>query len=287
MAASPPKPSPGNGTGTGMEQTTFRRILNTGLTGHDPRQAEQGYVLFSPMNDLNQTLIIDMAGEVVHRWQHGENIGLYGSLNARGNLYMGAKMKDENSDLFQIWPAFKGGQIREVAPDGEVLWTHTDPFHHHDQCSMDHGGCLYLSLETVPEELAQRVRGGHHPPDNRTTMYADVIVEVDREGNRIWEWRAIEHLDPEIDELELSEGRWEWTHGNSIAALDDDRVLVSFRAGDLSILMSPRGLLRWAQGSAIFGGLLAEVDYTFLNRLHRDERALAEEMLQALGLRAD
>ena len=44
MAASPPKPSPGNGTGTGMEQTTFRRILNTGLTGHDPRQAEQGYV---------------------------------------------------------------------------------------------------------------------------------------------------------------------------------------------------------------------------------------------------
>ena len=204
MAASPPKPGVGNGTGTGMEQTTFRRILNTGLTGHDPRQAEQGYVLFSPMNDLNQTLIIDTAGEVVHRWQHGENIGLYGSLNARGNLYMGAKMKDETSDLFQIWPAFKGGQIREVSPDGEVLWTHTDPFHHHDQCSMDHGGCLYLSLETVPEDLAQRVRGGHHPPDNRTTMYADVIVEVDRAGNRIWEWHAIEHLDPEIDELELS-----------------------------------------------------------------------------------
>ena len=54
-----------------MEQTTFRRILNTGLTGHDPRQAEQGYAVL-PMNDLNQTLIIDMVGEVVHRWQHGE-----------------------------------------------------------------------------------------------------------------------------------------------------------------------------------------------------------------------
>ena len=255
MAAAPPNRAPETARATGMEQTTFRRILNTGLTGHDPRQAEQGYVLFSPMNDLNQTLLIDMAGEVVHRWQHGENIGLYGSLNARGNLYMGAKMKDETSDLFQIWPAFKGGQIREVAPDGEVLWTHTDPFHHHDQCSMDHGGCLYLSLETVPEELAQRVRGGHHPPDNRTTMYADVIVEVDREGNRIWEWRAIEHLDPEIDELELSEGRWEWTHGNSIAALGDDRVLVSFRAiHTVGIIDKATGKFLWKYRHPEMGG---------------------------------
>ena len=127
MAAAPLTAGAGDGPGKAMEQTTFRRILDTGLTYHDPRQAEQGYVLFSPMNDLNQTLIIDMAGEGVHRWQHGENIGLYGSLNTRGNLYMGAKMKDEASDLFQIWPAFKGGQIREVSPAGEVLWTHTDP----------------------------------------------------------------------------------------------------------------------------------------------------------------
>ena len=69
-------------------------------------------------------------------------------------------------------------------------------------------------------------------------------------------------------------------HAEAILEIRDD-------FGDLSILMSPRGLLHWAQGSAIFGGLLAAVDYTFLNRLHRDERALAEEMLQALGLRAD
>ena len=61
MAAAPSTAGAGDGPGKAMEQTTFRRILNTGLTGHDPRQAEQGYVLFSPMNDLNQTLIIDMA----------------------------------------------------------------------------------------------------------------------------------------------------------------------------------------------------------------------------------
>jgi len=58
----------------------------------------------------------------------------------------------------------------------------------------------------------------------------------------------------------------------------------SFRVGDLSILMSPRGLLHWAQGVAIFGGAFASVEYAFLNRLNADERGLAEEMLQAVGL---
>ena len=58
----------------------------------------------------------------------------------------------------------------------------------------------------------------------------------------------------------------------------------SFRAGDMSILMSPRGLLHWAQGVSIFGGMLPSVTYTFLNRLPTEERVLAEEMLNALGI---
>lgn len=58
----------------------------------------------------------------------------------------------------------------------------------------------------------------------------------------------------------------------------------SFRAGDMSILMSPRGLLHWAQGVSIFGGMMPSVTYTFLNRLPTEERVLAEEMLNALGI---
>ena len=58
----------------------------------------------------------------------------------------------------------------------------------------------------------------------------------------------------------------------------------SFRAGDMSILMSPRGLLHWAQGVGIFGGMMPSVTYTFLNRLPAEERVLAEEMLSALGI---
>jgi len=58
----------------------------------------------------------------------------------------------------------------------------------------------------------------------------------------------------------------------------------SFKAGDLSILMSPRGLLHWGQGIAVFGGLVPAVVFAFLNRLNADERALCVEMLGAVGL---
>ena len=65
----------GDGTGP-MIQTTMRRHLITGVTGHHREKAEQGYVLFTPMGDMrkvgkvNRTYLIDMTGEVVHEWTH-------------------------------------------------------------------------------------------------------------------------------------------------------------------------------------------------------------------------
>jgi hypothetical protein len=237
-----------------MQQTLYKRIMKTGLTGHNPAKADQGFVLFSPMNDLNQTLLINMAGETVHVWQHDTNVGIYGRLTEQGNLYVGAKIMT-NMDLFQIWPAFKGGEIREISPSGEVLWQHVDPGHHHDQRPMPHGGCLYMSLEEVPEDMVPQVQGGHPPPDGKTKMYADVLVEVNAQGERIWEWRAIEHLSLADDDIELSEPRWEWSHGNTIAPIDDERVLVSFRAiHTIGIIEKATGKWLWKYRDPRMGG---------------------------------
>ena len=238
-----------------VDQITLRRILRTGVTGHDPDKAEQGYVLFSPLANVNKTIIIDMQGEVVYEWQHDCAVGIYGSLTEEGNLFMGAKIRDETWDAFAIWPAFKGGEVREVSPSGEVLWRHADIWHHHDQRRMPHGGALYMSMEPVPDELAQQVRGGHARPDGKTDMYADVLVEVDKNGNRIWEWRAIDHLDPYEDFVEDSEPRWEWSHGNTVVPLGDDRVLVSFRAiHTIGILDKATGKWLWKYRDPRMGG---------------------------------
>ena len=118
---------------------------------------------------------------------------------------------------------------------------------------MPHGGAIYLSLEKVPQELADQVVGGHPTPG--FDMYADVIVEVDRDGNRIWEWHAIEHLDPIEDFQEVSEPRWEWCHGNTVVPLGDDRVLVSFRAiHTIGIIDKATGKWLWKYRDDKMGG---------------------------------
>ncbi len=212
-----------------FDQQVIRRTMRTGVTGHNREKAEQGYVLYTPLGGPGRTLLIDMAGETVHEWTHDRRPGLYGDLLPNGNLLYGAKIRDETWDIFAMWKAFKGGEIREVAPDGTVVWRHADPMHHHDQRRTDAGTTLYLSLEKVPDELEKRIHGGHPPPDGKG-MYADMIVEVDAAGAEIWRWRAIEHLDPELERLSDSEPRWEWTHGNTVAPLGDDRVVFSMRA---------------------------------------------------------
>lgn len=237
-----------------LHQSALRRYLKTGVTGHNRAKAEQGYVLFSPLGMINKTLLVNMAGEVVHEWNHDTAIGMYGELTEEGNLFMGAKLRDDTWDIFRFWPAFKGGEIREVTPSGEVIWRHGDKFHHHDQRKMSHGGALYLSLEKVPKELAAQVVGGH-PTPGYDDMYADVFIEVDRNGNRIWEWHAIEHLDPIADFQEVSEPRWEWSHGNTIAPLGDDRVLVSFRAiHTIGIIDKATGKWLWKYRDDKMGG---------------------------------
>lgn len=248
-------------TQTSLSQTTLRRIMKTGVTGHNRAKAEQGFVLFTPMGDMrkvgepNKTYLIDMGGEVVHEWVHDTDPGIYGSLTEEGNLYFGAKMRDESWDSFGIWPAFKGGEIREISPSGEVVWRHRDIWHHHDQRKMPHGGSLYLSLEQVPSDLAKQVKGGHPAPDGIRDMYADVLVEVDKDGNRIWEWRAIEHLDPSVDFHRAGEPQWEWTHCNTIVPLGDDRVIVSFRAlHTIGILDKATGKWLWKYRDPKMGG---------------------------------
>ena len=50
------------------------RILQTGVTHFDPDRATPGFTLFSPLWG-HETLILDMRGEVVHRWDFPVGLG--------------------------------------------------------------------------------------------------------------------------------------------------------------------------------------------------------------------
>jgi hypothetical protein len=97
---------------TSVDQQKIRRT-RTGLIAHDPALAQPGCTLFAPMYGDGTVYLIDMEGEVVHRWQMPYRPGLYGYLLDNGHLFYGGKVM-EDLDRFEAWPRFKAGAALEV-----------------------------------------------------------------------------------------------------------------------------------------------------------------------------
>jgi len=210
------------------EQQTQKRINKLGLTCLDEEKACLGYIVFSPMGS-NKTLLIDLHGNIVHNWDLEYKPGLYGYLVPNGNLFYNGKTQHTKPENYMSWGrAFKGGILQEITPEGKVVWEHKDPYHHHDGRKTSIGGAIYLDLEPVPKPIASRVKGGVSGSDEYG-MWSDKVIEVDSDGEVVWEWHAYEHLDPETDTLLHNMKRSEWTHGNSVVPVGNDKVLVSFR----------------------------------------------------------
>ncbi|MFB9126153.1 hypothetical protein ACFFYR_24460 [Paraburkholderia dipogonis] len=92
-----------------------------------------------------------------------------------------------------------GGDFYEVTPQGEVVWRYQGPrAHHHDAQWLPNAILLYAACAPVSRAVFSRIacRAGtaHWSPKKR--CYGDVIREVNRAGELVWEWKAWEHLNP-------------------------------------------------------------------------------------------
>ena len=244
---------------TSIDQQTRRRMGRTGLTAFDPDKACPGYVLYTPMASRGDVYLIDMEGNVAHQWRMPYAPGLYGYLLPNGNLFYGGKVMDETWDRFPSWKRFKGGVMVEADRHGNVVWEHRDPDHHHDHRRTESGGAIYMTVEPMDPSLAAKVQGGirDSAPEG---MWADVLVEVDVNGNRIWEWRAAEHLDVDRHILTVNDRRDEWSHGNTLAPVPSSLspllggnerggVLFSFRnISTVGIIDKASGEIVWELG---------------------------------------
>ena len=203
---------------TAVDQQTRSRMGRVGLSALDPDNACPGYVLYAPMAGPGDVYLIDVEGNVAHQWAMPHPPGLYGYLLPNGNLFYGGKIRDETWERFPSWKRFKGGVMLEADPAGNVVWEHRDPDHHHDARRTESGGALYMTVELMNAALAAKVQGGV-PGSAPEGMWNDVLVEVDADGNRVWEWRASDHLDTENHVVTFNDLRDEWAHGNTLAPL--------------------------------------------------------------------
>ena len=266
---------------TAIEQQTRRRIARTGLTALDEERACPGYVVYTSMRGGREVYLLDIEGIEVHKWDMPYPPGPYGYLLPNGHLFYMGKTREHDSPARTSLPSLAwGGVMLEVDWNGEVLWEYRDPIQHHDARRTSSGGAIYLAVEPIPDDVAAKVKGGT-PGSSVEGMWADVIVEVDASGKRVWEWHAFEHLDYETDVITCSSPRNEWTHGNSVQPLGEDRVLISCRnISTVGIIDKSTGEFLWKLG---FDVLAQQHDPSMLpngnvlifdNGLHRKELTL-------------
>jgi outer membrane protein assembly factor BamB len=212
----------------GVDQVTLRR-RGVGLMGYDPRQSAGGYTLIAPQTDDGNVRLLDMRGDVAHAWKMPNRPGREAVLLPNGNLgYNGSNLKSPH--LYAAWTMWRGGQFCEVTPDGKVVWEYEDVTHHHDAQWLPNGNLIYCSVEPLPKEIAARIVGGSSRldlPDG--TIYGDVVKEVNRKGELVWQWRACDHLEPEAFPIQPCFDRYHWPLINGLWQTRDGLVLMSLR----------------------------------------------------------
>jgi outer membrane protein assembly factor BamB len=237
-----------------VEQIKAKRA-GVGLRAVDHTRAFPGFTLFAPQSGGGNIYLIDIDGNIVHKWQMPYTPGNYGYLTERGTLFYNGKVAEDSSRFISRQP-WKGGVALEADWDGRILWEVRHPDHHHDGIRLANGNVLLLCLSPLPAGLAARVKGGISGTEHNGEMYADYLVEMTTGGRVVWEWHSWEHLDPGVDCITaVQDRREEWTHGNGVAELPNGDIVVSFRTISTIVIVERRtGEIVWKIGAPPLSG---------------------------------
>ena len=210
------------------DQVTLKR-RRTGLTAHDPARSAGGYTLFARQTGYGVVDMIDIAGRTAHRWQMPVRPGRDAMILPNGNLgYNGSHAT--SADLYPAWDLWHGGDFYEATPDGEIVWRHEDIHHHHDAQWLPNGNLLYTVAAPLPADKAARVTGGDPRKDGADgVVQSDIVREVNRTGDVVWEWRIWDHIDPADLPIHPIFDRRHWPMINGVSETRDGLVLMSLR----------------------------------------------------------
>ena len=216
-----------------------------GLIHYTPTACYRGYTLFSTTHGGKDAYLIDMEGNVVHRWHLEEGIP-YAYLLDNGNLLCRIARPEDAGGVETLGASSAG--VLELDWDGNIVWAYRDQMLHHDFQRMPNGNTLLLMWEAIPEDLVAEVKGGYEV-DFAPGMLGDVVREVTPDGATVSEWRSWEHMDVEDEVICHLEPRHEWSHGNCVNLTADGDLLVSYRIIDtVGIADRTSGEFKWKWG---------------------------------------
>lgn len=154
----------------------------------DESKAYSGYTLFG---SAGKTYLIDMEGRVIHTW----NIGTNPRFTDGGNLLDAVGGNPSNSNTW-----------KELDWSGNVKWQYTETrsaYHaHHDFAKIYNpkfGDSTFIYIANKDLTSQQCLDAGCDPSYSYTGAQMDAVVEVDMNGNIIWEWCFFDHVVQDID----------------------------------------------------------------------------------------
>lgn len=202
------------------------------VTYYDESKAYNGYTLFTHLGPGREkyTYLIDMEGNLCHKWK------VPGSVEKNAVLL-------ENGNLLRALSGGKGKPptYQEVDWDGNTVWEWKNPrkgyVGHHDFRKVfnpklkEH---TYMMITGRPLSNDDALALGCDPDLSRNyKSVPDGMIEVDKEGNIIWEWNISDHLVQDVksdasnygvvkdhpEKMDPNFGvgrRGNWTHTNSL-----------------------------------------------------------------------
>ncbi|KNF07197.1 hypothetical protein CLPU_21c00150 [Gottschalkia purinilytica] len=235
---------------TNVDQQTQRR-LRTGLIAYDREKAFEGYTLFTPISSDGTVYLIDMEGNVVHKWNLPYPPGQYGYILENGNLFYNAwTLPDSDDRCFPFWPLYKGGALVEVNWNSEIVWEYNNENHSHDARRLKNGNTILLCIEKAPEGIIDKIKGGLPGSESESGFWTDRIIEINPEGEIVWDWHSWEHVEELINHpITDQDCRDHWPMGNSIEVIPSGDILVSFRNISTVVIISKEtGKIIWKLG---------------------------------------
>lgn len=240
----------------------------TGVLKYDKAKAFDGYTLFSPQTNFKTTYLIDMEGNVVHKWETQYEPGLFAMLLENGNLLRGGRTADSPVSIGGV-----GGIVQEIDWNGKVVWEYkmSSPkeVQHHCFARMPNGNTLILGWEYKSNEEA--LAKGRDPKSFPPSVFAggkwhygfwpDFVREVDKDGKTVWEWHAWDHIGKGPTKLDINYklpepigdyySNFDWTHFNTVDYNPKtDQVIVNSRNMSETMLIDHKtGQIVWRWGN--------------------------------------
>lgn len=177
-------------------------IFPTGTTKFLPEKTWSGYTLFNARNE--GAILIDMNGQVVHEWKDLQ--GFPNKMIKGGKVFGSLRCRD-TTESYQDY-----ADLTEIDWNGNILWS----FDHNQKVNDKDTGDTWVARQHHDYQFEGNPVGYYDPTQetndnfqkilvlthNNVTkpkispyrLLEDVLIEIDRDGNKLWTWHLLDHF---------------------------------------------------------------------------------------------